>query len=458
MKNIKPIILTIALATAGICASAQSRSSYFLDNYMYNYRLNPAMMSERSFFSLPVVGNVQADIQSGIGVSTLLYPAPDGNGLVTGFNSSVSSEEFLSKIKDANAIGLTADFNFISLGFRKERSMTNIELNFRTTADAALPGDLFRLLKEGSKSSAYDLSNTKINIRSYMELAIGKSLMNVEHTFTFGYRVKLLAGMAGADVLMNDTQATVNGEKLSVNVNADGRIACPFLSFETKEDGTIGKANFDPAKLSPAGYGGAIDAGVVWTPNEYISFSAAINDLGAISWKYNTLLESKGSVEFNGLDLSEENADAQAELDKVADEFKNLANFGIVDGTISQVEMLPFTANVGALFRIPFAKSVGLGVHGSYRNGITPEWDARAALTLSPFRWLSITGNYGYGTFGPVCGAALSLTVLGLNLFASADGYCGPLGLYESIPYPVDDFRYRVNVGLALQIGKRYRR
>lgn len=458
MKNIKPIILTIVLATAGIGASAQSRSSYFLDNYMYGYRLNPAMMSERSFFSLPVVGNVQADIQSGIGVSTLLYPAPDGNGLVTGFNSSVSSEEFLSKIKDANAIGLTADFNFISLGFRKERSMTNIELNFRTTADAALPGDLFRLLKEGSKSSAYDLSNTKINIRSYMELAIGKSLMNVEHTFTFGYRVKLLAGMAGADVLMNDTQATVNGEKLSVNVNADGRIACPFLSFETKEDGTIGKANFDPAKLSPAGYGGAIDAGVVWTPNEYISFSAAINDLGAINWKYNTLLESKGSVEFNGLDLSEENADAQAELDKVADEFKNLANFGIVDGTISQVEMLPFTANVGALFRIPFAKSVGLGVHGSYRNGITPEWDARAALTLSPFRWLSITGNYGYGTFGPVCGAALSLTVLGLNLFASADGYCGPLGLYESIPYPVDDFRYRVNVGLALQIGKRYRR
>ena len=91
MKNIKPIILTLALATAGICASAQSRSSYFLDNYVYGYRLNPAIMSERSFFSLPVVGNVQADIQSGIGVSTLLYPAPDGNGLVTGFNSSVSS-------------------------------------------------------------------------------------------------------------------------------------------------------------------------------------------------------------------------------------------------------------------------------------------------------------------------------------------------------------------------------
>lgn len=458
MKNIKPIILTLALATAGICASAQSRSSYFLDNYVYGYRLNPAIMSERSFFSLPVVGNVQADIQSGIGVSTLLYPAPDRNGLVTGFNSSVSSEEFLSKIKDANAIGLTADFNFISLGFRKERSMTNIELNFRTTTDAALPGDLFRLLKEGSKASAYDLSNTKINVRSYLELAFGKSHMNVEHTFTFGYRVKLLAGLAGADVLMNDTQATVNGEQLSVNVNANGRIACPFISFETKEDGTLGNANFDPTKLSPAGFGGAIDAGVVWTPNEHLSVSAAINDLGAISWTYNTLLESKGSVEFNGLDLSAENSDAQAELDKVADDFKKLANFGIVDGTASQVEMLPFTANLGARFRIPYAEFIGLGVHGSYRNGITPEWDARAALTLSPCGWFSITGNYGYGTFGPVCGAALSLTILGLNLFASVDGYCGPLGLYESIPYPVNDFRYRANVGLVMQIGKRFTR
>ena len=95
--------------------------------------------------------------------------------------------------------------------------------------------------------------------------------MNVEHTFTFGYRVKLLAGLAGADVLMNDTQATVNGEQLSVNVNANGRIACPFISFETKEDGTLGNANFDPTKLSPAGFGGAIDAGVVWTPNEHLS-------------------------------------------------------------------------------------------------------------------------------------------------------------------------------------------
>ena len=103
------------------------------------------------------------------------------------------------------------------------------------------------------------------------------------------------------------------------------------------------------------------------------------------------------------------NAEAQDELDKVADDFKKLANFGIVDGTASQVEMLPFTANLGARFRIPYAEFIGLGVHGSYRNGITPEWDARAALTLSPCGWFSITGNYGYGTFGPVCGAALSL-------------------------------------------------
>ena len=59
------------------------------------------------------------------------------------------------------------------------------------------------------------------------------------------------------------------------------------------------------------------------------------------------------------------------------------------------------------------------------------------------------------------------LTFLFLNLFVSADAYQGPLGVYTidgvnipyfgGVPYPVDAFNYKVNVGLTMQLGKRYK-
>ena len=62
--------------------SAQTNSTYFLENYVYNYRLNPAIMAEKSFLGFGV-GNIAADLDSDLGVSTLLYPSKDGEGLVT---------------------------------------------------------------------------------------------------------------------------------------------------------------------------------------------------------------------------------------------------------------------------------------------------------------------------------------------------------------------------------------
>ena len=46
---------------SSIVMSAQqnnTRTAYFLDNYTYGYRFNPAFHSDRNFVSIPVLGNI----------------------------------------------------------------------------------------------------------------------------------------------------------------------------------------------------------------------------------------------------------------------------------------------------------------------------------------------------------------------------------------------------------------
>ncbi len=455
--NIKTIALLSVAVLAGTEAKAQSQSTYFLDNYSYNYRLNPAIMAERSFLGVGV-GTVDLTAGSNLGLSSLLFPSSDGTRLVTGLNGSVSSEEFLSGIKDVNDISTGLNYNIFSIGVRKEKTMTTVELNFRTAANANISGDLFRLLKNGTAENyAYDLSSTSVNLNAYLELAFGRSRINEENTLGWGYRLKGLLGLAGGQVNFNDTQIAANPDYIGINANATGRLAAPLVKFKVDDKGTVTGLEADETSTSPAGYGAALDAGIVWKPIEGLSLTAGVTDLGLVSWRYNLLAETNGEIAYTGCDLSEDEVNVSEEFEKIGEEFTELANLKAKDGSESELSMLPFTVNLGARYQMPFAKCISVGALATYRNAVNPYIDARLGATLSPCKWFSLTGNYGYGSRGAVCGGAMSVSLFFLNLFVAVDGYSGPIGLYEgSIPYPVDKFNFRVNCGLTLQFGKSF--
>ncbi len=453
-KNIKRLTLLFATGFITVNASAQTQTNYFLDNYVYNYRYNPSIMSERSFFAVGL-GYSSFSIGSNIGLSSLLYPSADGNSLVTGFNNSVSSQEFFSNIKDRNGICLDNNVNLFSFAARKDNSMTSFEINVRTLSDATVSGDLFRLLKTGSADTKYDLSSTSLNLDSYVELAFGRARYNEESKLGFGYRIKGIVGLGSAQVYFDDTQITSNEDQLRVNLNGHGRIACPMVRFKLDDDGKVSGLEPDTENRSLAGIGAAIDAGIIYKPIEGLSLSAAINDLGLVNWNYSLLAQSKGTVNFKGLDMSSENANFKDELSKVEEEFKNLANFGTMEGNETIWRYLPFNVNAGVRYRLPMAQIVSVGAATSYQHGNISIWESRFAATLSPCKWFSITGNYGYGTFGAVWGSAMSVSAAFLNFFIGIDGYSGTVGKYEDIAfYPVNRFNLKVNTGLTIQLGR----
>ena len=457
-NNILKAIMTIMALSLGIIAtSAQTQSTFFLDNYSYSYQFNPALMPQKTFHSFPGLGNISVDIHSNIGLSSILYPSTDGQGLVTGLNSSVTSETFLSRLNDINMMGTGVNANLYAYGKRKESKFFNIELNLKTVASTTLPKEMFSFLKNGSQDTAYDLSNTSLLANSYLELALGYAHSNKSNTLSYGFRVKGLFGLASINANLNGTQATINGTEVNANLNGKAMPACPFVSLSSDENGQINDMTLDSKHISPAGYGGAADIGINWQPLEGLNISAAVIDLGAIVWNYNALADANGIASFNGLDLGEENSNAEEEMNKALEQFKALAKYKLQDGSASLSTMLPFAVNAGVRYRLPFAHWMKVGVSGRYQNNLAPNWESRAALTITPASWFSITANYGYGNYGPICGGAMSISLLCLNLFMGIDGYCGPIGLYNNnIPYPVNEFRYKVNFGLTLQLGRRY--
>ena len=96
-------------AVVPFLAPAQTlRTSYFLESMPMRHRLNPALVSDRGYISIPAIGNINVATQSNVGLTAFLYPLPDGR-LTTFMNPIVSAETFLGRIKNRNAVQVDAD-------------------------------------------------------------------------------------------------------------------------------------------------------------------------------------------------------------------------------------------------------------------------------------------------------------------------------------------------------------
>lgn len=471
MKKIISIlsILTVAISLFSVRASAQDKfqSGFFLDNYNYSYRLNPAIMSEKSFFGLGF-GSVEMGISSGLGMSSLIYPNAAGDGLVTFLNPDVTTEEMMSHLGKDNPFGLDANMNLLSLGKRNENKFNSFEINLRTDIGSSIPGDLFRFLKEGNSPDPYDLSAFYLGAKAYTEIAFGVAKKPADGDLTVGFRLKALIGLANADLRFDKADVLFNNGVIATDIEGKARLAMGGASLYNDQDGNI-QYKLDEQSLRPAGFGGAIDLGFRWTPFENLALTGGINDLGGIFWRFNSIAKAADQFTFNGFDQIGGDANYEDQMGKAKDDFLEIANLQVMEGLEeSGFERLAFTANLGAKMRLPILSFISLGALGIYHfDQLAPYWDVRGGLTVSPLRFISVTANYGRNTEGNVLGVAASVTLLFVNAFVGVDTYANRVGIfpiegvnipkYGGVPIPIDPFRCKMTFGLNMQFGQRYR-
>ena len=451
MKKIFSVSAAI-IAMSLICtvASAQSfRTGYFLDNYIYSYRINPAIVSDDSFFGLAVT-NIDLQNSSNIGISSILYPS--GNSIVTGLNSKVSADEFLGKLSQNNGLNLDESINILSMGFAKKDHYSTVEVNVRAMAGASLPYDLLAFLKKGGIGKTYDISNIYANAKAYADVSYGYA-RDINDKISVGGRVHFLVGLANVTARSQNTSISMSEQEMAVtsdmNITSAG-----LLELSTTSDGAIDASNTKfGMDNGMGGFGASIDLGAVYKPIDGLEVSLAVNDLGAISWSNNFTGKASGRSTVSGGTIKLNDGKLETDLENALTALTECVNVKNT-GKSSSFEMLPATIAAGARYTMPFYEGLSAGMLATIHTGTCSSWyDLRAGATITPARIVSAAANLGISSFGPTFGAALNLHLGPVNLVAGTDCFMSSMTKISNIPVPVPLNKFVLNAHLGLSIS-----
>lgn len=442
------IILLSAAALISLGASAQSfRSGYFLDNYTYGYRINPAQVNDRGFLGIGV-GNIDLQNSMSFGLSSFLFNK-DGS-IVTGLNHKVGVDEFLGGLKDNSFISLDESINILSFGIANGKRMHTVELNVRVMDTENLPKSLFEFAKKGS--GTYNLGGLYADVSAMADLAYGYS-MNINDNLSVGGRLHLLLGLANVNLSGGELASIqMTEDKLSITpnfaLNASGLVGANATSGGEIDMSSIGLNTKSPI----GGFGASVDLGVEYKSDFGLEAMFSVTDLGLINWKNSfTAVASDPIINVDG--NKERFTFKDGSIDANLDDILNVTQgYKLHAGTgQSSTSLMPFNIAAGARYFMPFYDKLSVGVLATYHNAKYSSWfDARLGATITPARIISLTGNIGYGSFGPIWGSALDLHLGPINLLVGVDSFLGKYGTLAGIPVPLKGFPMNAHVGLCI--------
>lgn len=372
-NNIYHILVTIAFVCLCTVSSAQSlRSGYFLEGYTYRHLMNPAFSPERNYIAVPGIGNINVGAQSNVGLNTFIYPY--GNDKLTTFmNSSISNDDFLSKLKDNNRINVNLNMTLLSAGFRAWGGFNTIDVNMRSTTSLNLPRGLFEFMKLGmnSSNSVYEMDDLGISSNNYAEIALGHS-RQINDKLNVGGKLKFLLGVGNVNIKMTDMKVQMAEDKWMVQANGEMNTSVKGLTIPTKEESgkeiknpserdLVDWDNIDLNSPGLSGFGMAVDLGATYKLREDLTLSAAILDLGFISWS-NTIKAKTSNTpwEFNGFQniaMGSDDADGdkplEDQLEDLGNDIENYASFHRTETGSSSTRALGATLNIGADYVFP---------------------------------------------------------------------------------------------------------
>jgi hypothetical protein len=452
--------LFVLFMTVPVFAQHNHRTGYFLDGYTYKYKINPAFGADRGYFAIPVAGFTSASLETPLKLSGLLYPTGNNGELVTFLSPTVSLDDVMQGVKSMNPINANADISVISLGFNTKKSFHTIDLSLKADARMNVPGALFSWAKEASE--VLDMSKLALNADARLELSYGYSRAILKNA-RFGFRVKLLAGLAKAQYMMDKLYLTANQDQWTVESAGSGYYAAPFPLITDGADRRVSEIEMPgdyneiiDNVIAARNLGAAIDLGFSIDVIKYLTLSASVTDLGVMTWNNAYMLGSPDKPwTYEGFDgIGDEQMDWNEQFSVLGEELVDLVYPRVLSEGAKKLDMLSITAHLGVELRMPFWQRLSVGALGTARiDGPYTWYEGRASVNCALFRWFSFSGSYAYSTFGESYGAAINLHPKGLNLFVGLDSF-KPLMNMTKQYVPIDSFNTNVTVGLDIAFGK----
>lgn len=452
-STIKLIIaLSVWILSTTFAMTQNTQSGYFTDGYLYRHTMNPAIANSKSYVSLPALGNHNFSFRGNLALTDVIYQV---NGKTATFlHPDLSSTEVLKNIKDRNQLGLNARLQVLSTGFKAFNGYNTIGISVRGNMHLTLPGELFRLAKEGVANRTYDISNFNTHANAYVEVALGHS-HQIDEKLRIGGALKVLIGGGNIDAQFNKAELILGEDQWRVTSDALVEANVKGLTYETDINENTNNRYVSGAEVDGAGVNGtgfAVDLGVVYQLNDEWSLSASIIDLGIINWKNNMLASTNGEKTFSTDEYIFNVDDDQTnnfddELDRMGDGLSSLYELEDMGDQGSVSKSVGTTIHLGASYNLPEYQQLTVGLLNTSHLQKNFSWtDFRASANWAPYSFLSTSLSVAYGTFGGSLGWMFNLHPKGFNLYLAMDKITGKLSK-QYIPLSgVGTFHFGLNI------------
>jgi len=456
MRKLFAVALTtfaaISLAT-GFNASAQNtlRNGYFLDGYNYRYKLNPSFGNDLNFISIPAAGNINIGTSGNVALSTFLFPNGDGT-LNTFLSSKVSSDEFLSGIKDNNLLGADLNETVFAFGFHTGEVYHTFDLSLRANVGVNVPGDMFKFIKKGSENTVIDNMGYKIN--SFIEASYGFST-DISERVRLGARIKGIVGAGYLNGTIEKGNIVANGDIWSVSakgaLESGGYLQYRIDPQTNAIDSPI--PDVSDSVVAPS-LGGALDLGVTVKATDHLSLSFAVLDLGVIMWNNVSYAETPDTQwEFEGFNTSRDDSEND-DFNQMLDDLSDCFTFYKTKSDATNMRSLSPTITAGVEYILPTYENLSFGgLWTSKINGAYSWNELRASVNYATCDWFSFNVSAAPSTFGFSTGAMINLHPKGINFFLGTDNFL-PWTRVSNYGIPVDSLTTNLTLGLNITFGK----
>lgn len=406
------------------------RSSYFMEGSSTRIQLNPALQPKRGYVNFPGIGSVNAEVATNsLGIQDVI-DVFDSDG------EFYNNDKFYNRLKGMNEVNISANTDVISFGFYKGKGFWSFNVGARADVDATIPKEMFRYLRATDvenfswSGESFDIRNEKLRLNAYIEVGAGYSRA-INERLTVGGKAKLLLGAGNINLKNNQIQMSGRGigyeSEFQLKSDAYMEASAKGLKLE-EEDGYITDLDYNSFGIS--GYGAGIDLGATYQVMKNLNVSAAILDLGFISWD-----KSNSQV-------AESDRNATINKDNYSDDVLDFNLFGLKKKeNKSRTTSLSPTMVIGGEYGL-LNNKLGLGLLSTTRFG-----------QLKTYSELTFSANYRPNT---LINTTLSYSMLqGGETFGIAFKI-GPLMLGTDYMYFGNNSKH-VNafIGLSIPLGKK---
>ncbi|MBL7850271.1 MAG: hypothetical protein JNN04_05165 [Cyclobacteriaceae bacterium] len=233
-------------------------------------------------------------------------------------NNGFTADQFITKVNGVSAIDLTgwtqslAEKNYVNVAGFADLFRVGLRVNpkwyvmasstVKQYSSAMIPKGLASAFVDGTSTLVNSYSNTspQVEMLSYLQTALGASYQ-VNGRLTVGGRIKFLNGLAN-----------VTTERSSMIVEVDNNYRMTLTGDALVKTAGIpasGSTDYQLGENLGNNHGWGLDLGVSYNAVERLQLSAAINDVGFISWGNNirsySLDPSKAQYVFSGFDVNQ---------------------------------------------------------------------------------------------------------------------------------------------------------